>query len=160
MADLAKTSKISVLFQCIMVLVVVIFCPVSESIQENGGLQQIASTSIIKSSTIFIGLGVLSFAFVCQHSAFIVAGSLDRPTKERWSTATTRALSLCVVLEAACGIVGYLAFLDDTEGKVIFVVKISIFISPMFVLVMHASQNNNYCGKFQSIFINVFMPPK
>ena len=97
MADLAKTSKVSVLFQCTMVLVVVIFSPVSESLHNNGGIKQIASNSIINTSTIFIGLGVLSFAFVCQHSAFIVAGSLERPTKARWGKATARALSLCVV---------------------------------------------------------------
>lgn len=117
MADLAKTSKVSVLFQCMMVLMVVIFSPVSESVQSNGGLKQIASGSVVNTSTLFIGLGVLSFAFVCQHSAFIVAGSLERPTKERWAKATSRALSLCVILEAACGIAGYLAFLDSTEGN-------------------------------------------
>ena len=119
MADLAITSRISVVFQCLMVVVVVLFSPVSSSIEENGGLKAIASESIIKSSTIFIGLGVLSFAFVCQHSAFIVAGSLERPTKKRWGTATSRALSLCVILEAAIGIAGYLSFLDKTEGDIL-----------------------------------------
>jgi len=119
MADLAKTSKISVLFQCLMVLAVVFFSPVSTSLHENGGLQQIASNSIIKSSTIFIGLGVLSFAFVCQHGAFIVAGSLERPTKKRWAQATSWALCLCVVLETACGVAGYLAFLDETKGDIL-----------------------------------------
>ena len=119
MADLAKTSKVSVLFQCTMVLVVVIFSPVSESLHNNGGIKQIASNSIVNTSTIFIGLGVLSFAFVCQHSAFIVAGSLERPTKARWGKATARALSLCVVLEMACGVIGYLAFLDSTEGDIL-----------------------------------------
>jgi len=119
MADLAKTSKISVIFQCFMVLVVVLFSPVSESLEQHGGLLQIASESVVNSSTIFIGLGVLSFAFVCQHSAFIVAGSLEKPTKERWGQATSRALSLCVVLEASCGIAGYLAFLEKTQGDIL-----------------------------------------
>ena len=63
MADLAMTSKISVLFQVTMVLVVVIFSPVSESIKDNGGIKQIASNSIIKMDSIFIGLGILSFAY-------------------------------------------------------------------------------------------------
>ena len=119
MADLAKTSKVSVLFQCLMVLVVVIFSPVSTSLENNGGIKHIASNSIINTKTIFIGLGVLSFAFVCQHSAFIVAGSLDRPTKKRWGQATSHALSLCVILEMACGVVGYLAFLGNTEGDIL-----------------------------------------
>ena len=91
MADLAKTSQVSVLFQCTMVLIVVIFSPVSESLEKNGGLLNIASQSIIKGDTVFIGLGILSFAYVCQHSAFIVAGSLERPTKMRWGMASSRA---------------------------------------------------------------------
>mmetsp|Transcript_40458 Transcript_40458/g.84656 ORF Transcript_40458/g.84656 Transcript_40458/m.84656 type:complete len:632 (+) Transcript_40458:79-1974(+) len=119
MADLAKTSKISIVFQCLMVLSVVVFSPVSESIEEHGGLKQIALDSNVKGETIFIGLGVLSFAFVCQHGAFIVAGSLERPTNERWATTTSSALSLCVILEMACGLAGYLAFLDDTEGDIL-----------------------------------------
>eukprot|EP00804_Cyclotella_cryptica_P024898 CCRYP_011805-RA/>CCRYP_011805-RA protein AED:0.38 eAED:0.38 QI:280/1/1/1/1/1/3/367/619 len=119
MADLAKTSQVSVLFQCLTVLVVVIFSPISSSLEEHGGIQRIASQSIIKTNSIFIGLGVLSFAFVCQHSAFIVAGSLERPTRKRWSLVTTFALSLCVILEGACGISGYLAFLEDTEGNIL-----------------------------------------
>ena len=119
MADLAKTSKVSVFFQCFMVLVVVVFSPVTESLENNGGLLKIASESVINTSTIFIGLGVLSFAFVCQHSAFIVAGSLERPTKERWGTVTSRALTLCLILEASCGISGYLAFLDTTQGDIL-----------------------------------------
>ncbi|KAL7532832.1 hypothetical protein ACHAXR_005742 [Thalassiosira sp. AJA248-18] len=119
MADLAKTSKISVIFQITMVIVVVFFCPVASSVEANGGLQQIAFHDSAKGSTIFIGLGVISFAFVCQHSAFIVAGSLERPTKKRWARATSRALTLCVILEVAIGIVGYLAFLDSTEGDIL-----------------------------------------
>lgn len=119
MADLAKTSKVSVIFQCAMVAVVVVFSPVSESIEKNGGLVQIAAESVVNWNSIFIGLGVLSFAFVCQHGAFIVAGSLEKPTKERWAMATSRALSLCVILEAACGIAGYLAFLEETQGDIL-----------------------------------------
>ena len=119
MADLAKTSQVSVLFQCLTVLVVAIFSPISSSLEENGGIQQIASQSIIKTNSIFIGLGVLSFAFVCQHSAFIVAGSLERPTRKRWGQVTGFALSLCVILEGAIGVTGYLAFLEQTEGNVL-----------------------------------------
>eukprot|EP00578_Thalassiosira_sp_NH16_P032247 CAMPEP_0181080310 /NCGR_PEP_ID=MMETSP1071-20121207/2498_1 /TAXON_ID=35127 /ORGANISM="Thalassiosira sp., Strain NH16" /LENGTH=646 /DNA_ID=CAMNT_0023161777 /DNA_START=227 /DNA_END=2167 /DNA_ORIENTATION=+ len=118
MADLAKTSKISVIFQCTMVLVVVLFAPVSSSVSARGGLFEIASHSIVE-HRVFVGLGVLSFAYVCQHSAFIVAGSLDRPSGGRWAMATGRALGLCVVLEAAIGVAGYLAFLDDTEGDIL-----------------------------------------
>ena len=53
MADLAKTSKISVIFQCCMVVVVVIFSPVSETLEQNGGLVQIASESVIRCANIY-----------------------------------------------------------------------------------------------------------
>ena len=66
-----------------------------------------------------MGLGVLSFAFVCQHSAFIIAGSMERPTIARWSTVTRGALSFCCVLALLCGISGYLGFLEGTRGNVL-----------------------------------------
>jgi sodium-coupled neutral amino acid transporter 11 len=116
MAALAKTSKLAVLSQIFIVTIVVVFSPVRSSIKENGGLMHIVSNSIINGSTVFIGLGVLGFAFVCQHSAFLIAGSLERPTKKRWAKVTSRALLLCGILEAMCGIMGYLAFSNDTEG--------------------------------------------
>lgn len=119
MADLAKTSQVSVLFQCFTVVIVVIFSPYSSSLEQHGGLQQIAAQSIIKTNTVFIGLGVLSFAYVCQHGAFIIAGSLEKPTRTRWGQVTGFALSLCVVLEGACGISGYLGFLGDTDGNIL-----------------------------------------
>jgi hypothetical protein len=81
MAALAKTSKLAVLSQCFMVITVVVFSPWRSSINENGGLIHIVSNSVVNGSTVFIGLGVLGFAFVCQHSAFLNAGSLERPTK-------------------------------------------------------------------------------
>ena len=119
MADLAKTSQVSVLFQCLTVVIVVIFSPYSSSLEQHGGLQQIAAQSIIKTNTVFIGLGVLSFAYVCQHGAFIIAGSLENPTRMRWGQVTGFALSLCVILEGACGISGYLGFLEDTDGNIL-----------------------------------------
>lgn len=74
---------------------------------------------LVNISTVFIGLGVLGFAFVCQHSAFLNAASLVRPTRDRWGKVTRRALVICLVLESSCGIFGYLAFLDETEGNVL-----------------------------------------
>lgn len=63
MADLAKTSRINVCFDIIMVMLVLYCAPIKESwaIFEW-------KNDIIRSDTIFIGLGVLSFAFVCQVS--------------------------------------------------------------------------------------------
>jgi solute carrier family 38 (sodium-coupled neutral amino acid transporter), member 11 len=70
-------------------------------------------------NTMFSGLGVLSFAFVCQHSAFIIAGSLENPTVARWTIVTKSSLCFCVSLALLCGITGYLGYFDDTSGNIL-----------------------------------------
>ncbi|KAL3767069.1 hypothetical protein ACHAW5_005629 [Stephanodiscus triporus] len=100
-------------------MIVVVFDPWRSFINENGGLMHIVSKAVANGWTVFIGLGLLGSAFTCQHGAFLIAESLERPMKKRRVKVTTRALLLCGVLEAAaCGIMGFLAFLD-TEGNVI-----------------------------------------
>jgi sodium-coupled neutral amino acid transporter 11 len=120
MANLSFTSRFSVVIDSILVLLVAINAPISESMERIGGISTLFTASqIIHWDTIFVGLGVLSFAFVCQHSAFIIAGSLDRPTVKRWSNVTRSALMLCACLALTCGATGYLGFLDDTQGNVL-----------------------------------------
>jgi len=118
-ANLAKTSTLSVIFDIIMVFIVVIFAPASTSISNAGSLQNIISESTIYPRTFFVGLGVLSFAFVCQHSAFIIAGSLKNPTKQRWGTVTKCAMIICGILATSIGVIGYIAFGNDTTGNIL-----------------------------------------
>ena len=121
MADLAKTSTLNVCFDLLMVLLVAYLAFHHSDYDENFfinneiDIDSFANTDpydiwSIRWNTIFVGLGVLSFAFVCQHSSFIIAGSLDRPTKERWSTVTKLGLGLAACLALVMGISGYLGF--------------------------------------------------
>ncbi|GKZ00972.1 hypothetical protein MPSEU_001048700 [Mayamaea pseudoterrestris] len=125
MADLAKTSRVSVLIDVILVGLVVYSAPIVQSLQtlreENDGapIASILMKDTIRPESIFVGLGVLSFAYVCQQSAFIIAGSLERPTLKRWSVVTATALTLCCFLELAMGASGYLAYGTLTEGNII-----------------------------------------
>lgn len=129
MADLAKTSTISVIFDIIMVVVIVVNAPISKSISSDaldGTTNSFESLKIfilrnstIHTSTIFIGLGVLSFAFVCQHSGFIIAGSLQNPTKKRWRIVTSLSLFSSAFLSILCGVSGYLAFQEQTQGNIL-----------------------------------------
>ena len=118
MADLAKTSRLSVACDAIMVVLVAYQAPFPQKVHDVGW-KSIITHSTIEPSTVFIGLGVLSFAFVCQHSAFIIAGSLDRPTKARWTVVTRRALIVCVILALACGITGFLGYGAATQGNIL-----------------------------------------
>jgi sodium-coupled neutral amino acid transporter 11 len=119
MADLAKTSRLSVIFYLCIVLFVVICSPIASSIQSNGGWENTVTQSMIRPDTFFAGFGVLTFAFVCQHSAFIMAGSLERPNKQRWAKVTHLSLAFSGALAIICGVAGYLAFLDKTNGNIL-----------------------------------------
>lgn len=55
----------------------------------------------------------------CQHSCFIVSGSLEDKTSSRWATVTGYSLAIALLLCAIMGTVGFLGFLGETEGDVL-----------------------------------------
>mmetsp|Transcript_28621 Transcript_28621/g.42316 ORF Transcript_28621/g.42316 Transcript_28621/m.42316 type:complete len:544 (+) Transcript_28621:69-1700(+) len=118
MSSLSFTSAISVMADIALVFIISIFAPVKESVKEAGGLLAVISGNWI-SSGFFIGFGVLTTAMACQHSAFIVSGSLNKLNSKRWSIVTMISISIACILCSILGIAGYLAFLDDTQGDVL-----------------------------------------
>ena len=110
MADLAKTSRICVLFDAFLVAMIAYYSPTSESITANDGLLSILYNSTFRPQTAFLGLGIMSFAFSCQHSSLIIAGSLKNPTVDRWNKVTGSALGICSVLAIVMGSFGYVSF--------------------------------------------------
>jgi len=120
MADLEKTSRLNVILNISLVGLVALFSPVNESVQTQGGiLQMIADEPLLDLTTFFVGFGVCSFAFVCQDSSFIIAGSMKTPSKQRWKQVTNGAMMTCCVLELTMGISGYLAYQTNTLGNVL-----------------------------------------
>jgi len=118
MASLAITSLVSVLADVVLVGFITAFSPYQESIENAGGFGQILVTDSIN-PTLFIGLGILSTAMACQHSAFIVSGSLENRTMTRWSKVTGVSITLSAILCMVLGVFGYLGFLGETEGDVL-----------------------------------------
>ncbi|KAL7561926.1 hypothetical protein ACA910_022486 [Epithemia clementina (nom. ined.)] len=118
MADLAFTSRLSVLIDTFLVFLVAHEAPVALSFESIGGWEGLLHRTV-HFDTIFVGLGVLSFAFVCQHSAFIIAGSMEKPTNDRWAIVTRNAVSMSCTLALICGVSGYLGFLENTSGNVL-----------------------------------------
>jgi len=80
---------------------------------------EVLTTSFVHPSTIFVGVGVLSFQYVCQHPCFIIAGSLRSPTKQRWSVVTRMAVTTAGVLALLMGVSGYLAYGEITDGNIL-----------------------------------------
>lgn len=119
MADLAKTSRLSVLFNIGLVSIIAIYSPTSESIENEGGFGSILKQSTFRPRTLAIGLGIISFAFSCQHSSLIIAGSLHNPTRQRWSRVSWAALFFCSVLSLIMGTYGYVGFMENVQGNIL-----------------------------------------
>mmetsp|Transcript_17805 Transcript_17805/g.36238 ORF Transcript_17805/g.36238 Transcript_17805/m.36238 type:complete len:501 (-) Transcript_17805:985-2487(-) len=118
MASLSITSTISVAADVVLVVFVAAYSPIQDTVATNGGIGRIMQTDSVH-STLFVGLGILSTAMACQHSAFIVANSLNDKTRRRWKWVTNQSIALAAVLCAILGVCGYLGFLDDTQGDVL-----------------------------------------
>ena len=109
-ADLEKTSRLNLILNICLVGLVVAFSPTQQSVQDSGGIMQMISDEpFLDIKTFFVGFGVCSFAFVCQDSSFIIAGSLKTPTNKRWKQVTNGAIFTCCMLELIMGVVAYLA---------------------------------------------------
>ena len=118
MASLAFTSGVSVLADIVLVIFIAVAAPIAKSVSEAGGFGQVLKDEWLN-PTVFIGLGILSTAMACQHSAFIVSGSLENKTQARWASVTFRSISTAAVLCIVLGVCGYLGFLEATEGDVL-----------------------------------------
>ncbi len=118
MASLAITSVFSVLADVVLVGFIVGFAPVRETVAEAGGIGTVLLQDSVN-PTIFIGLGILSTAMACQHSAFIVSGSLENKTMNRWSKVTGLSITISAILCMILGVAGYLGFLENTQSDVL-----------------------------------------
>ena len=108
-SSLSFTSGISVTADAFLVVFVAVFAPVASSVAAAGGFGQVLGNSWINSG-FFIGFGVLTIAMTCQHSAFIVAVSLQNLTASRWARVTFISLTLSAILCLILGVTGYLGF--------------------------------------------------
>ncbi|CAJ1932432.1 unnamed protein product [Cylindrotheca closterium] len=118
MSSLAYTSALSVMADIVLVGIIAMFSPYQETVANNGGIVAIMKDDVIGYG-FFIGFGVLTTAMTCQHSAFIVSGSLQGLSTKRWSIVTMLSMVAACFLCAILGITGYLGFLDETKGDVL-----------------------------------------
>lgn len=69
--------------------------------------------------TIFAGFGAISFAFVCQHSSFLVYRSMAKGGVDRWASVTKWSVSIALIMGLTLALGGYLNFVNDTEGNIL-----------------------------------------
>ncbi|KAL3826950.1 hypothetical protein ACHAXA_000014 [Cyclostephanos tholiformis] len=117
-ASLACTSAFSVVADIVLVVFIAAFSPIRATVAANGGFGEVLKNDGIN-PTLFIGLGILSMAMACQHSAFNVANSLDNKTRRRWGRITNQSIAISALLCLVLGVCGYLGFLENTQGDVL-----------------------------------------
>ncbi|CAN0241444.1 unnamed protein product, partial [Hapterophycus canaliculatus] len=69
--------------------------------------------------TIFAGFGAISFAFVCQHSSFLVYRSMSERSVGRWASVSKWSVSIALAMTLVLGLGGYLNFVNETEGNIL-----------------------------------------
>jgi len=117
-ASLAFTSVLSVVATIALFVFVTLYSPVNEAVGDAGGFLNVLTTDPIK-PTFMLGMGVLSDAFATQHAALVLSGSLANLTRHRWGIVTTSGVFLSALCYANFAVVGYLGFLDDTQGDIL-----------------------------------------
>lgn len=94
LSALSTTSLVSIAADVMLVLIVLVGAPASAAAQ---GTHQPLSSLPLFSANLFIGLGTLSFAFVCMHNSFLVFRSLKEPTVDNWNKVATRSVGFSMV---------------------------------------------------------------
>lgn len=118
LASLAFTSFLSIFAAITTVILTVVLSPIQQNVRNEGGIIQVVKNEAIKPS-LFIGLSILSDAFACHHAAYIVYGSLRKPSKRRWGLVTFHSLSLATIVFTVFGLAAYLGYLDETQANIL-----------------------------------------
>jgi sodium-coupled neutral amino acid transporter 11 len=58
----------------------------------------------------------MAFAFMCHHNTFLIYGSIERATQEKWDVVTHWSLFTSFLIAAAFGIAGYATFTGYVQG--------------------------------------------
>ncbi|XP_032674959.1 putative sodium-coupled neutral amino acid transporter 11 isoform X2 [Odontomachus brunneus] len=61
-------------------------------------------------------VGIMAFAFMCHHNTFLIYGSIERATQQKWDVVTHWSLFTSFVIAATFGIVGYATFTSYVQG--------------------------------------------
>lgn len=114
---LSYTSMLSLLADGIMIIFV---CSVGGASAKNQGTSFSYPDDItVVSPNVFAGIGILSFAFVCQHNTFIVYKSMRNRNLQNWTSVSHLSLSVASVMCLTLGLAGYLSFGSNVQGDIL-----------------------------------------
>ncbi|TGJ85362.1 hypothetical protein E0Z10_g3402 [Xylaria hypoxylon] len=114
-AKLAKASTLALLSMGIIVGTVIIQGALTP-LEDRGSF---TTPLLTINDGIFQAIGVISFAFVCQHNSLLIYGSLKTPTIDRFTTVTHYSTGVSMIACLVMALAGFLTFGDKTLGNVL-----------------------------------------
>ncbi|KAI0391022.1 acid protease [Xylariaceae sp. FL0594] len=114
-AKLAKASTLALISMVIIVATVVIQGALTPA-EARGSF---TTPLLFINDGIFQAIGVISFAFVCQHNSLLIYGSLKTPTIDRFATVTHYSTGVSMIACLVMALAGFLTFGDKTLGNVL-----------------------------------------
>ena len=112
--DLSALSHASAVSVCAVVVIIGIVLARGPAAAASWPGEPIHQDFGVAKSSLFAGLGIVSFAFVCQHSSFIVFNTLKEPSVGRWRVVNAASVFTAFLLSASFALGGYLHFFDRT----------------------------------------------
>ena len=121
---LGSTSFLSIMAVCVIVVVVIFRSPSTADMQGIYALHQQREAEGFPEEAYSVvhdhfpqAFGGICFAFVCQHSSFLVRNSLQRP--EKWAWVSKASVTLATVLSLLMATTGYASFLRCTRSNIL-----------------------------------------
>ncbi|KAI0909105.1 transmembrane amino acid transporter family protein [Ustulina deusta] len=116
--DIAKLARASTLALISMVIIIttVVVQGALTPLEDRGSF---TTPLLTINDGIFQAIGVISFAFVCQHNSLLIYGSLKTPTIDRFATVTHYSTGISMVACLVMALAGFLTFGDKTLGNVL-----------------------------------------
>ncbi|KAI5862363.1 transmembrane amino acid transporter protein-domain-containing protein [Durotheca rogersii] len=114
-AKLAKASTLALISMTVILVTVVVQGVLTPP--ENRGSFTLPLLTL--NDGFFQAVGVISFAFVCQHNSLLIYGSLKTPTIDRFSTVTHYSTGISMLACMIMALAGFLTFGDKTLGNVL-----------------------------------------
>ncbi|KAI1117511.1 transmembrane amino acid transporter family protein [Nemania sp. NC0429] len=116
--DIAKLAKASTLALISMIIIIstVVIQGILTPLADRGSF---TTPLLTINGGIFQAVGVISFAFVCQHNSLLIYGSLKTPTIDRFTTVTHYSTGVSMVACLVMALAGFLTFGDKTLGNVL-----------------------------------------
>ncbi|XP_071603597.1 putative sodium-coupled neutral amino acid transporter 11 [Heliangelus exortis] len=112
-SKLAKVSLISLILTIvILVIVMVRAVALGPQVPKSENAWVFAKPNAIQA------IGVMSFAFICNHNSFLIYGSLEEPSLKNWSRVTHVSVSLAALISVVFASCGYMTFTGYTEGDI------------------------------------------